>query len=323
MGSRCVAVVCDGERTAAGRLSVDDGTTGAVYTRTGRPFFGPELTARLLDRLRGALTSAGIFSELSSGWVVLDTELLPWSAKAGDLIRDQYAAVGAAARAALPAAIGTLEQAAAAGRDVTGLLGRIRSRAASAQAFTEAYRRYCWPVSGLDGVQLAPFQVLAAQKATFHDRDHRWHLRLADRLAAADPVMFLPTRHVIAGPAGPAGEQEVTTWWEHLTGSGGEGIVVKPLANYVRGPRGLVQPGLKVRGRDYLRIIYGPDYGEPENTGRLRARSLGAKRSLAVREYALGLEALDRLAGGEPLWRVHECVFAVLALESEPVDPRL
>jgi protein phosphatase len=121
----------------------------------------------------------------------------------------------------------------------------------------------------------------------------------------------------------PDDELEATRWWEELTGSGGEGMVVKPLANYVRGPHGLAQPGLKVRGPDYLRIIYGPDYTEAANLDRLRARSVGAKRSLATREYALGLEALDRLVGGEPLWRVHECVFAVLALESEPVDPRL
>ena len=86
---------------------------------------------------------------------------------------------------------------------------------------------------------------------------------------------------------------------------------------------GLVQPGLKVRGREYLRIIYGPEYTEERHLERLRERSLGRKRSLALREYALGLEALDRVARGEPTWRVHEPVFAVLAMESEPVDPRL
>jgi len=77
------------------------------------------------------------------------------------------------------------------------------------------------------------------------------------------------------------------------------------------------------QGREYLRIIYGPDYTETANLDRLRQRGLGHKRSMAQREYALGLEALDRAARGEPLWRIHECVFAVLALESEPVDPRL
>jgi hypothetical protein len=84
----------------------------------------------------------------------------------------------------------------------------------------------------------------------------------------------------------------------------------------------LVQPGIKCRGREYLRIIYGPDYTEPENLRRLRRRALGRKRSLALREYALGMESL-RFVEKEPLWRVHEPVFAVLALESEPVDPRL
>jgi protein phosphatase len=323
MGSRCVAVVCADGQVAADRFGVDDGTLGAVYTRTGRPFFGPGLTATLLGRLRGALAAAGVFDELESGWVLLDAELLPWSAKAGDLIRDQYASVGAAARAAFPVAIGALERAASAGLDVASLLLRTRARAEAAQAFTEAYRRYCWPVSGLDGVQMAPFQLLAAEKSTFYERDHGWHLDLAARLAAADPGLLRSTRHVTVTLADPESEQHATTWWERLTDEGGEGMVVKPLAGYVRGRRGLVQPGLKVRGPGYLRIIYGPDYADPAQLDRLRTRRLDTKRSLALREYALGLAALDRLAGGEPLWRVHECVFAVLALESEPVDPRL
>ena len=100
-------------------------------------------------------------------------------------------------------------------------------------------------------------------------------------------------------------------------------MVVKPLANLIRGPKGLVQPGIKVRGREYLRIIYGPDYTEPNNLSRLRERNLAHKRSMALREYALGIEALERLAAGEPLWKIHQAVFAVLAMESEPVDPRL
>jgi protein phosphatase len=100
-------------------------------------------------------------------------------------------------------------------------------------------------------------------------------------------------------------------------------MVVKPLSWLARGPRGLTQPAVKCRGREYLRIIYGPEYTRPDNLARLRTRFLNHKRSLAIREYALGLEALDRLAEGEPLWRVHEAVFGVLALESEPVDPRL
>jgi protein phosphatase len=112
-------------------------------------------------------------------------------------------------------------------------------------------------------------------------------------------------------------------WWEQLTGSGGEGMVVKPLDFVARGRRGLLQRAVKCRGAEYLRIIYGPEYSAPENLERLRARGLQTKRSLALREFALGVEGLERFVRREPLRRVHECVFGVLALESEPVDPRL
>jgi polynucleotide kinase-phosphatase len=354
MGSRAVVLVCRSEADAVTRFGVSPGMgAGAVWTRTGRPFFGPALTSALLDRVRAAAASAGLFDELSTPWLLLDAELLPWSAKAGQLLRDQYAPVGAAARAALPAAVSVLEQAAArlaaagpADADAAGapgqaeplaeLLARTRSRLANADGFTAAYQRYCWPVAGLDGVRLAPFVVLGSEGAMHAGRPHAWHLSVASRLAAADTGLFTLTRHVFADTADPASCAAAADWWTELTEAGGEGMVVKPADprgvrgavppgdnSLVRGPRGLVQPGLKVRGREYLRIIYGPDYTEPANLAKLRTRSVGKKRSLALREYALGLAGLDRVARGEPLWRVHECVFGVLALESEPVDPRL
>lgn len=323
MGSRAVLLVCRSAAEAQARFGTPGEAAGALWTRTGRPFFGPELTAALISRVQAAAAGAGLFTELDTGWLLLDTELLPWSVKAGQLLRDQYAAVGAAARAALPAAVSALTEAAARGLDAGELLARTRARAANADAFTAAYRRYCWPTDGLGGVRIAPFQVLAAEGAAFQQRPHDWHLAIAGRLAAADPGLFAPTRQISADTTDPASEAAATAWWEELTAAGGEGMVVKPAGNLTRGRKGLVQPGLKVRGREYLRIIYGPDYTEPANLSRLRGRGLGHKRSLALREYALGLEALDRVARGEPLWRVHECVFGVLALESEPVDPRL
>jgi protein phosphatase len=323
MGSRAVALVCRSAAAAQARFGVSGGPSGAVWTRTGRPFFDPSLTAVLVGRLAAAAEAAGLFDELATSWLLLDAELLPWSAKAGQLIRDQYAAVGAAARAALPAAVNVLEQAAGTGLDVAALLERTRARAANAAAFTAAYRRYCWPTDELTGVRVAPFQLLAFEGTGCQSRPHAWHLDVADRLAAADAELLAPTRRIFADTTDPDSVAAATAWWTELTDAGGEGMVVKPAANLVRGRSGLIQPGLKVRGREYLRIIYGPDYAEAGNLDRLRTRGLGHKRSLALREYALGLEAIDRVARGEPLWRVHECVFAVLALESEPVDPRL
>jgi protein phosphatase len=323
MGSRAMLLVC----RESGAFGIEGG--GAVWTRTGRPFFPEALTSALLERLRAAVVSAGLFDELDASWLLFDSELLPWNVKAGELLREQYAAVGAAARASLPVAMSELSQAAERGIDVSALLARTGARAANAERFTAAYRRYCWPTSGLDGVRLAPFQLLASGKdravggATYPDRPHVWHLQLADRLVAADDRLVAPTRRLFVDLGDESSVADGVRWWEELTEAGGEGMVVKPAANLVRTVNGLAQPGLKVRGREYLRIIYGPDYTEPANLERLRQRNLGMKRSLALREYGLGLEALDRVARGEPLWRVHECVFAVLALESEPVDPRL
>ncbi|MFD9835115.1 polynucleotide kinase-phosphatase [[Kitasatospora] papulosa] len=325
MGSRAVALVCRDAGAARERFGVD-GPTGALHTRTGRPFLDDTaLTEVLLGRLRAAVTAAGLWEEWDTDWVVLDAELMPWSLKAAGLLRSQYAAVGAAAGAVLPVADKALTAAAARGVDVGALAGRQRERAEDAAAFTEAYRRYCWSTEGLDGVRLAPFQILAVQGRSLASVPHDEQLARLDRLVEHDPTGLLQvTRRLVVDTGDEASVRAGVDWWLEMTGRGGEGMVVKPLGALVRDEKGrLVQPGVKVRGREYLRIIYGPEYTRPENLERLRSRFLGHKRSLALREYALGLEALDRLADGEPLWRIHEAVFAVLALESEPVDPRL
>ncbi|MER7818622.1 polynucleotide kinase-phosphatase [Streptomyces sp. NPDC096153] len=329
MGSRAVALVCRDAGVARERFGAD-GVTGSLHTRTGRPFFDdPAVTEQILARLRTAITGAGLWEELGSDWLLLDAELMPWSLKASGLLRKQYAAVGAASRAVLPGATAALEAAVARGIEAGDLLARQRGRAVDAAAFTDAYRRYCWTTDGLDGVRLAPFQILAVQGRSLAAVPHDEQLAWLDRLVEADatdtgPGLLQRTRRLVVDTGDETSVKAGTDWWLEMTAAGGEGMVVKPLHALVRDAKGrLVQPGIKVRGREYLRIIYGPEYTRPDNLTRLRGRFLGHKRSLALREYALGLEALDRLADGEPLWRVHEAVFAVLALESEPVDPRL
>lgn len=336
MGSRAVVLVCRDD--GGTRFGLEPGSPGVAWTRTGRRLLRSDLEGELLTRLRDVVASAGIWDRLDGAtWVLLDTEIVPWSLKTDALIREQYAGVGAAAAAAVPAALAALDAAAARGADVGDLRSAVAGRGENAARFRDAYRRYRWDVEGLDGVQLAPFQVLASGRAdtdpagpgsggtTYETRPHPWHLAIADALVEADPVLIRPTRRLVVDLADEASRSAGVAWWEELTGAGGEGMVVKPLANLVLAERGgrPLQPGLKVRGREYLRLIYGPDYTDEANLARLRERHLGRKRSLAQRKYALGLEALARLVRGEPTWRVHQPVFAVLALESEPVDPRL
>ncbi|MFN9985890.1 MAG: polynucleotide kinase-phosphatase, partial [Pirellula sp.] len=155
------------------------------------------------------------------------------------------------------------------------------------------------------------------------DRDNHWHMETIARICQQDSQLLLATPFLLVDTEDAVSVAQGTQWWETLTDDGGEGMVIKPLEWIVRNKNGIVQPAVKCRGKEYLRIIYGPDYDAPENLSRLRNRGLGRKRSLAIREFALGLEGLDRFVRGEPLRKVHECVFGVLALESEPVDPRL
>jgi protein phosphatase len=323
MGSRAVVIVCRGEDVARRRFGVEGEGIGICYTRTGRRFFDDAtMEQQLLGLVGGALEQTGLWERLATDWVCLDCELMPWSAKAQELIRHQYAAVGAAARGALPDVLMALQS--AAGRDVavTPLVERFQARRDDVERFVAAYQRYCWPVESVHDLKLAPFHVLATEGAVHIDKDHAWHMRtLAELATGGDLVVATP--HRVVDLTEPAAEGEATEWWQSLTERGGEGMVVKPLSFVARGRRGLVQPAVKVRGREYLRIIYGAEYTLPENLERLRRRGLSLKRSLAAREFALGIEGLERFVQHEPLRRVHECVFGVLALESEPVDPRL
>ena len=325
MGSRAVVIVCRAEEAARGRFGVEGLGFGICYTRTGRRFFDDRaLEAEFLLRIRTAVDKEGLWEEFETGWVCLDCELMPWSAKAQELLRQQYAAVGAASRTSLADAVSALGQAADGSIEVAPLLKRYRSRARAAEKYTEAYRRYCWPVRSVGDLRLAPFHLLATEERVHTDRDHVWHMETLKRLCAAsgDPLLFV-TSYMVVDVTDQESVKAGISWWEELTGRGGEGMVVKPLDFITRGARGLVQPAVKCRGREYLRIIYGPEYDATENLERLRSRGLAAKRSLAMREFALGVEGLERFVRCEPLRRVHECVFGVLALESEPVDPRL
>jgi protein phosphatase len=244
---------------------------------------------------------------------------MPWSAKAQELLKRQYAAVGASAVHSLSATVSAMRQSPAA----SALVGSYERRLDLVTKYREAYRRYCWPVHSLADYRLAPFHLLATEGAVHADKTNRWHMETLHRLAAADAAFFVATPFREVELSDEAAVAAATEWWLELTGAGGEGMVVKPLEFLSRGERGLVQPALKCRGREYLRIIYGPEYTAENQLPRLRSRGLAGKRSLALREFTLGLEALHRFVDRESLRRVHECVFGVLALESEPVDPRL
>lgn len=324
MGSRAVVIVCRDEEAARQGFGVVDEGIGICYTRTGRRFFdNPLVETQLLARLQTALATTGFWEDFNTNWVCLDCELMPWSAKAQELLRRQYAAVGSASRSALGEASAVLEQAAKRGINVSSPLSHYQQRSQMAIHYVDAYRRYCWQVNSLADLKLAPFHILATEGAVHVDKNHQWHMENVARICQSDEALLLATSYKVVDLTDTVSQEAGIQWWEEMTNRGGEGMVVKPWDFVVKGQRGLVQPAVKCRGREYLRIIYGLEYTAPKNIERLRRRGLSRKRSLALREFALGIEALNRFTTYEPLRRVHECIFGILALESEPIDPRL
>lgn len=324
MGSRAVVIVCRDEQAAQRRFGVVNEGIGICYTRTGRRFFDDaQLEAELLQRVQQALTTTHFWDKFETDWVCLDCELLPWSVKAQSLVLKQYAAVGAASRTALGHTMDVLEKARARGIEIDSLYASFERRQELATRYVDAYRHYCWPVEAVSDLKLAPFHVLATEGNVHSDKDHIWHMETIAAICQADEQLLLATPYLVIDVDEPESVEQGIAWWKNVTAHGGEGMVVKPLDFIAMGERGVLQPAVKCRGVEYLRIIYGLEYDVPENLRRLRSRKLGAKRSLAIREFALGIESLERFVHGEPLRRVHECVFGVLALESEPVDPRL
>lgn len=332
MGSRACIVLCKTPGVAKERFGTEEGQ-GIIYTRTGRHFFdNPQTEAALLNRLHAALSASNFWQDFATDWVCLDAELMPWSAKAQKLLAEQYAPVGRSGRDGLQGAVEALEAACARqaesppeenSADLPLLLAACRERLEGVTRYTHAYRRYCWDVSSLEDYRIAPFHILATEGKVWSGEDHLTHMETIRRYVTGTDPIFIATNHIAVDLNNPASVQEGIDWWLSLTEAGGEGMVVKPHTFVATHKGELLQPAVKCRGREYLRIIYGPEYTISAHLERLKKRSLSKKRRLALAEFSLGMESLSRFVAKEPLYRVHECVFAVLAMESEPVDPRL
>ena len=206
------------------------------------------------------------------------------------------------------------EGASGANVNIDEILKKYQNKEQAIGSYVDAYRRYCWHVNDVGDIRIAPFHILATEGKVYSNRDHIWHMESIRKHLCSMDNLFIATEYTTVDVTDDDDIKKGTDWWLSLTASGGEGMVVKPLSYiaFRSGEHELIQPAVKCRGREYLRIIYGPEYLTGEHLSRL-----------ALREFALGMESLERFVRNEPLYRVHECAFAVLAMESEEVDPRL
>ena len=263
-----------------------------------------------------------MWDELKTGWVCLDCELMPWSSKAQELLVRQYAPTGASGRAALRETVVALRTAAQRVSELEPFVELYQKRAEMVGNYVDAYRRYCWPVHSLLDLKLAPFHLLATEGRVHSDEDHVWHMDVLDRLCQQDRELLLATPYKVIDLSDPSSEQEGVAWWEELTGSGGEGMVVKPL-DFIARNKHLVQPAVKCRGREYLRIIYGPEYTAPEHLERLRFSRFRQKASACRKGVCAGYRIPAALCRSRTLATVHLCRFGVLALGGPKLKRRL
>lgn len=338
MGSRAVIVVCKDLETAKERFSSSDNRLGVIYTRTGRTFFNDEKVEKeILDRLLKILGQSNFWEDHKTNWVCLDVEIMPWSAKALSLIEEQYASVGRAGREGLKNSVFALEKAlqnqkekisenpgqSSKEANLEEILKNYQDREKCLSQYVEAYRPYCWNVESIEDYRVAPFHILATEGKVWTKENHSVHMETIKKYITGKDEIFMATSYFVVDLNHEESLEAGIMWWKELTAKGGEGMVVKSLDFITFQGKEPLQPAVKCRGKEYLRIIYGPEYTRTEHLSRLKKRGLGKKRNLALNEFALGIEALERFVEHEPLYRVHECVFGVLALDAEPVDPKL
>ncbi len=322
MGSRAVVVACR-DRAAAKHRFGDGSRDGIVLSKSGHPFFDhPAWESHVVDGVRDAADAAGLWDRLETDWIILDGEMLPWNVKADTLIRDTFAGTGCAGAESARAMHEALAAAAARGvEEADALAVRAGERGQAIAAFRRAYGRYVQPCREPADLRYAPFHLLAAEGRVFAEESHDWHMEIAEALADAAPTLIEPTPWIVLNPADAAARARAVDWWLELTADGHEGYIVKGPCLAPRG-KGMA-PSIKVRGKEYLRIIYGAEYDRPDVLPGLKTRATVRKRSMARIGASLGLESLSRFVEGASLVRVHEVVAASIAVVSEPLDTRL
>ena len=256
---------------------------------------------------------------------------MPWSEKARGLIRNHYAPVGRIGRANLNSAYRLFEDMAKKNKydeetmaKITDLCDIYKGRADDLAKYTVSYRNYCEHVDSVDDIKIAPFHLLAYDEIVNMGKDSTHledHINVI-RKYVVDDKNFVATPYMMVNTENPDDVKDCIDWWLDATSHGYEGMVVKPSTYTAYNEHGqVIQPAIKCRGKEYLRIIYGPEY--TSDIQRLKKRSLSAKRGLAINEFALGIDSLTSFVKQKAFYKVHQSALAVLANEFEPVDVRL
>ena len=318
MGSRGILFLFKDIESAIKHTTIE--SLGVIYSRSGKRFFDTETEEQIVSKINLELHDKGYFDKHNTDYLILDAEIMPWNLKAKELISSQYAHVAENAILDRTKLKEKIEVVVGQNDELNVWLHEYEEKLNNAHTFSEVFQKYCWTIEDINSIQIAPFHLLAHSNQTFFDQPHTWHMGM-NREFANQSKIFVETDYKVI--TDETSEEEVIKWWNDMTSDGHEGIVIKPEFYVARNKGKLLQPAIKVRGRKYLKIIYGMDYLLPQNLNRLKSRNTGRKQKMALKEFALGVEGIQRYVQKESIERVHECVLGTLALESDIVDPRL
>lgn len=242
--------------------------------------------------------------KMKDDFIILDMEVMPWSLKAERLIANDFTLPGEAAQ-----------------------LWRKRHQPElvdNATKFLEMVRIY-----GADApLEARVFHVLAAGRMMENKKKPNWvhyfdprygfyrtHEEQLAEIRALEGDIVKPTTYQVVDLDSAASKEASVRRWLDYCESGGEGFVYKTPTFFTLGSTGFpIQPAMKVRGRDYLRIIYGMDYLQPEYFDRLKQRGTKMKRLLAVQEQEIAIHILRCFINGNEIERLR-AVGAFLGLE--------
>ncbi len=308
MGSRAIVVVCRDEAAAMRRFGVNE--LGAVYTRSGRPFF--EDPRQVLSSLRDGLDRAQFWKSFNTDWVCLDGEYLPWTLKAEKLIKQTHEEVLGSGQALIR------EMRAASRLLPDSEVSKITDREECFKKYGALLDHY-GAETGTTPL-FAPFQIIATEGQSYFNRGHKWHMQMLHsivRKAGREP--FVRTPYMEVRFADKQSVEKCFQWWEELAQAGAEGLVIKAPCCVPKGRRGTAQPAIKCRTPEHLRLVYGPEYDLIENRWVLANRDAVNRRRekhrRVLKQLVLSIDGIERFIRGEPNGQIENCVRSVLSLE--------
>jgi hypothetical protein len=321
MGSRALITLFKNEEI--GKKYINKNKKGFILSRNNIRFFNIEQEKQYVDRLVEDLTKHNFFEKYDTDLLILDCEILPWNLKANSLITNQYGLVSNTSRYVRNHKLEILKELFNQGKVSKEDVEKQINLLENSKKFHDVFSFYCWNIEDINNVKIAPFHILSFSKESNFNRNHEWHMGISKELSMMSSL-FIETPYMIINLDNEQEKNSCIKWWKEITEDGHEGIVIKPYKFISKNKNGeIVQPAIKVRGKEYLRIIYGMDYLEKENLEIIKQRSAHKKMKKAISQFLLSVESINRFINMDKIENILECVLASMSIDNEFTDPRL